>query len=140
MTFTRKYKTALIVILISITITLTGCVERKLTINTQPQGALVELNDEEIGTTPVTVNFNWYGHYNVRIEKPGFETLNTHRNLKAPIHDTFGLDFITGVLWPGQIVDEYEWTFKLSPYIPAERETLIRDAYQMRHRTLTEVQ
>jgi hypothetical protein len=36
-----------------------GCVERELTINTKPEGALVILNDEEIGTSPVTVSFNW---------------------------------------------------------------------------------
>jgi len=51
-----------------------GCVERRLTINTEPQGALVILNDEEIGESPVTVNFNWYGDYWVRIRKEGYET------------------------------------------------------------------
>ncbi len=140
MTFARKYKKLSIVILTALTLAISGCVERKLTINTMPQGALVELNDEQIGTTPVTVNFNWYGHYNIRIEKPGYETLNTNRKLKAPLHDNFGLDFITGVLWPGRIVDEYEWTFKLSPYIPAQREVLIKDAYEMRNRTIREIQ
>ena len=62
---------------------LCGCVERRLTINTKPQGALVTLNDEEIGESPVTVNFNWYGDYCVRISKEGYETLNTHQDLKA---------------------------------------------------------
>ena len=52
-------------------IVLAGCVERKLTINTKPQGALVALNDEEIGESPVTVSFNWYGDYCVRISKEG---------------------------------------------------------------------
>ena len=33
-----------------ITLAAAGCVERQLTINTQPQGAVVTLNDEEIGT------------------------------------------------------------------------------------------
>ena len=59
---------------------ITGCVERKLTINTEPQGALVILNYEEIGTSPVTVSFSWYGDYRVRISKQGYETLNTHRD------------------------------------------------------------
>ena len=40
---------------------LSGCVERRLTINTMPQGGLIVLNDEEIGTSPVTVSFNWSG-------------------------------------------------------------------------------
>ena len=70
-----------------------GCVERKLTINTEPQGALVVLNDEEIGISPVTVAFNWYGDYKVRINKDGFQALNTHRKLDRPTRDKFPADF-----------------------------------------------
>ena len=68
-----------------------GCLERQLTIKTNPAAALVELNDEEIGVSPVTVNFNWYGDYNVRISKEGYETLKTHRRLKGPWYDQFSV-------------------------------------------------
>ena len=113
-----------------------GCVNRKLTINTAPQGAVVVLNDEEIGVSPVTVAFSWYGDYKIRIEKEGFDTLSTHRMLKGPLHDKFPLDFFAEVLWPGQIVDEYDWTFELEPYSPPQRAELIRSAEAMRERTL----
>ncbi len=103
----------------------TGCVERKLTINTEPQGALVALNDEEIGISPVTVEFNWYGDYKVRIIKDGYAIVNTHRKLDAPAHDGFPLDFFYEVLWPGLVVDEYEWTFALPKYQPPARQDLI---------------
>jgi len=108
-------------------IILGGCVERKLTINTQPQGALVTLNDEEIGTSPVTVSFEWYGDYDVRISKEGFETLKTHRNLKAPWYDNFPFDLFTW-LNPERVVDEYEWTFELAPKKAISREALIQNA------------
>ena len=108
-------------------IILGGCVERKLTINTQPQGALVTLNDEEIGTSPVTVSFEWYGDYDVRISKEGFETLKTHRNLKAPWYDNFPFDLFTW-LNPERTVDEYEWTFELAPKKAISREALIQNA------------
>ena len=111
---------------------LTGCIERRLTVNTNPQGALVTLNDEEIGTSPVTVEFNWYGDYNIRIAKEGYQTLNTHRLLEAPAHDKFPQDFFFGVLWPERIVDEYEWTFDLQTYTPPARAGLIEKANQMR--------
>ncbi len=109
-----------------------GCVERKLTIKTEPQEALVVLNDEEIGTSPVTVSFEWYGDYNVRISKEGFETLKTHRNLKAPWYDKFPFDFFAGVLNPKRIVDEYEWTFELSTKKQISREELIRNAEELK--------
>lgn len=107
-----------------------GCVERKLTINTKPQGALVFLNDEEIGESPVTVNFEWYGDYNVRISKEDYETLKTHRDLKSPWYDEVPFDFFAEIIYPGRIVDSYEWTFELSPRQQISREELIRRAQE----------
>ena len=43
-----------------------GCVERKLVIGSSPEGALLQVNDVEIGRTPVTVPFKWYGDYDLR--------------------------------------------------------------------------
>lgn len=105
-----------------------GCIERRLTINTVPSGALVSLNDEEIGVSPVTVNFNWYGDYRIQIIKEGYDIFNTHRELKAPLYDTMPFDFFTGVLWPGRIVDAYEWSFELKPYVEMNRDELIQKA------------
>ena len=105
-----------------------GCIERELTINTKPQGASVALNDEQIGMSPVTVSFNWYGDYNVRISKEGYETLNTHLKLKAPWYDHFPFDFFAGVVWPGRIVDSYNWTFNLEEQKEISREQLIQKA------------
>ena len=111
---------------------LSGCVERKLTINTQPQGAIVLLNDEEIGTSPVTVAFNWYGDYNVTVRKEGFETLKTHRRLKGPWYDKFPFDFFAQILNPKRIVDSFEWTFELAPKQQIDREQLIQNAQELK--------
>ena len=118
---------------------LSGCVERKLTIVTEPPAAIVWLNDEEIGTTPVTVNFNWYGDYNVRIEKPGHEIVNTHRLLERPAHDRFPLDFFAEVIWPGTIKDAYTWTFDLELYQQASAAELIEQSHQMRDQANNEL-
>ena len=113
-------------------VNLAGCVERKLTINTKPQDALVVLNDEEIGKSPVTVSFNWYGDYCVRIMKEGYETLNTHRELKGPWYDDFPFDFFAQIVNPNRIVDSYEWTFELLPKQEISREELIKSALEMK--------
>ena len=109
-----------------------GCVERRLTINTRPAGALVVLNDEEIGASPVTVPFNWYGDYGVMIRKEGFETLKTHRELKGPWYDKFPFDFFAQILNPKRIVDSYEWTFELEEKKQIDREELIRSAQELK--------
>lgn len=117
---------------------LAGCVERKLTVTTEPPGAIVKLNDEEIGTSPVTVRFKWYGDYKILIQKPGYETINTHRKLEGPRHDHFPFDFFAETLTPEQIVDSYEWHFDLEPYEPMDRERLIDDAESLRYRAVSE--
>jgi hypothetical protein len=109
-----------------------GCVERRLTINTEPQGAIVVLNDEEIGTSPATVSFEWYGDYNVAIRKEGFETLKTHRKLKAPSYDAFPFDFFAQLIVPDRIIDSYEWTFELEEKRQIGREELIQNARQLK--------
>ena len=109
-----------------------GCVERKLTINTNPSGALVLLNDEEIGVSPATVLFNWYGDYNVTIRKPGCDTLQTHRKLAPPWYDYFPFDFFAEILYPGRIVDSYEWSFDLAPKKEIDRNELIQAAEQLK--------
>jgi len=138
---TRKsfpVKLILICVGLSVALVPAGCVERKLTINTEPAGALVWLNDEEIGASPVTVEFNWYGDYKVRISKEGYETLDTHRELKAPLHDGLPFDFFAEIIWPGRIVDEYEWSFRLAEYQPPKRADLIEAAQQMQQMAAAE--
>jgi len=109
-----------------------GCVERQLTINTEPQGAVITLNDEEIGTSPVTVSFNWYGDYCVRISKEGYETLDTHKELKGPWYDKFPFDFFAQILSPKRTVDKYEWTFTLKEKQQITPQELVEKAEQLR--------
>lgn len=124
---------AIVIVCVIISMLLSGCVERKLTIKTNPEDALVTLNDEEIGLSPVTVNFNWYGDYYVRIQKEGYDTLNTHRELKGPWYDYFPFDFFAQIVNPSRIVDTYEWTFDLAPARPISREELIQNAQRMQN-------
>jgi len=123
----------LVLMLISLAVAILcfGCVEHRLTINTEPEGALVFLNDEEIGVSPVTASFNWYGDYSVRISKQGHKTLNTHRELKPPLHDHFPFDFFT-LLNPKRTVDSYEWRFKLAPRAQSSRKELIEAAQELK--------
>jgi len=128
----KRSSIALLVISLSVFLLVSGCVERKLTINTEPQGALIILNDEEIGTSPVTVSFEWYGDYWVRIRKDGYESLNTHRELKGPWYDIFPFDFFAQIISPNRTVDSYEWTFPLKPKKQISPEELIQAAERLK--------
>ena len=130
-------KRLLLGLLILICVT-SGCVERKLTIRTTPENAMVTLNDEEIGASPVTVSFQWYADYHVRVTKAGYTTLETHEKLKAPWYDYFPFDFFAQVLYPKRIVDEHEWSFDLTPLEPADRDTVIQQAQALQLEMQTE--
>jgi hypothetical protein len=121
-----------IIVSLIATLLLAGCVERRLSINTEPQGATVFLNDEEIGESPVMVSFEWYGDYNVRISKEGYETLKTHRKLKAPWYDGPPFDLLS-LLNPKRTVDSYEWSFTLEEKKQISRENLIQNAEKLKH-------
>ena len=61
-----------------------GCVERTMRVETNPPGALVYMNYQEVGRTPLERNFTWYGTYDVQVRNEGYETLKTRTKVIAP--------------------------------------------------------
>lgn len=115
-----------------------GCVRRTLTIATEPQGATVTLNDEQIGMSPVSRDFTWYGDYDVIIRKKGFQTLHTNVVVKTPWYEVSPIDFFFDVLWPGHIHDRHHYSFTLSPSVPLEHNELVRRATELRAQALSD--
>ncbi len=116
---------------------LIGCVERTITVRTDPPGALVSVNDVEKGRTPVTFPFTWYGQYRVLVEHPQYETLETSQGVSAPIYQWPVIDFVCEVLLPFKFHDHHDWSFTLEPRKPVSTEQLIDRAQDLRSQTLT---
>lgn len=93
---------------------LPGCLQRTLSITTEPPGALVWLNDVEIGITPLETDFTYYGGYDLRIRRPGYEPVVTTQRINPPLHERPVIDLFAE-MWPGRIHNRVEWTFALSP-------------------------
>ncbi len=91
---------------------LTGCVQRTISLTSRPSGALVYLNDEEVGRTPVTVPHLFYGVYSVRLELDGHKPRWTKREAKAPWWEMPGPDLV-GELFDARV--EQNWHFDLEP-------------------------
>lgn len=88
------------IVWLSIVLPLTaGCVQRTMTITSEPPGALVYMNNQEIGRTPLKRDFTWYGVYDVQLRKEGYETLNTKAMIIAPIWQWPPWDLLAE-LWP----------------------------------------
>jgi hypothetical protein len=91
-----------------------GCVRRTISITSTPAGALVWVNDQEIGRTPVDVDFVYYGTYDVRLVKDGYEPLLTFGDAAYPLWDLPGPDFFAELV-PATIHSEIEWHYDLQP-------------------------
>jgi PEGA domain-containing protein len=115
-----------------------GCVRRTITIETTPTGGTVFLNDEEIGQTPVSRDFTWYGDYDVVIRKDGHRTLGTNVEVFAPWYQIPPIDLFADVFWPGRIHDHRRFHFTLDDQSPTDADELIVRAVEMRARTLDE--
>ncbi|MFK7788704.1 MAG: PEGA domain-containing protein [Phycisphaeraceae bacterium] len=94
-----------------------GCVERRLMITSEPAGALVYLNDQEVGRTPLEVPFTWYGTYDVRLEREGYTTLQTEQLAERPWWEAPGPDLFAEAI-PNKSV-EIAWHLKMQPAVPA---------------------
>jgi hypothetical protein len=108
-----------------------GCVERKLTVTSEPEGALVYISDVEVGRTPLEMPFTWYGDYDVMLRLDGYKTLKTHANITPPVYEIPPLDFFSAIA-PWTYHDERHLHYELEKLeLPGDAE-LIRRAKEMR--------
>ena len=126
-------KRNILVILVVLTVLfVNGCVERLIKITTAPPGALVWLNGEEIGVTPLTVPFTWYGRYDLTLRKDGFQTIKTARETPVPFYQWPGIDFFSEVMLPANLVDQHDWHYSLTAHRPTDPNALIQRAQNLR--------
>ena len=112
-----------------------GCVERTLTITSEPPGALVYVSSVEVGRTPVKMPFTWYADYEVILRLQGYKTLKTHLKVDPPIYDVPPLDLLSE-LAPWTYHVHRHGHFKLTKAaLPSDAE-LIRRADALRDRAL----
>jgi hypothetical protein len=110
-----------------------GCVERMLTLESDPPGALVYMNDQEVGRTPLTTDFTWYGNYGVTVRKDGYDTLKTETNVKAPWWQWVPMDLFAEIL-PIPFRDHQRFAYTLEPAStqPADPQAMYDRAAELR--------
>ena len=91
-----------------------GCLQRTLVITSEPAGAVVWVNDVEVGRTPVETSFTFYGDYDVRLRLDGYEPLSTHRVAATPWYEYAPIDFFAQAV-PGGVETRIAWHFELEP-------------------------
>ncbi len=94
--------------------TLPGCIERRIYITSEPPGATVWVNDIEAGRTPTSVAFTYFGNYDVRLRKDGYEPLITKGEANPPVYEFPGPDIVATAV-PARIKTDVKWNYVLQP-------------------------
>ena len=101
-------------------------------IRSDPPGAVVYVDNYEIGTTPVATNFTYYGTRQIRLVKDGFETLTVMQPIRPPWYQIIPLDFIAENLIPSEIRDQRTLNYQLAPQMMVPTEQLLERAENLR--------
>ena len=111
-----------------------GCngVRRRLTITSEPSGAVVYLNNKEIGKTPIATNFLYSGTYNIRCYKEGYETTEKLCRTGTPWYLWPGFDFFSENFVPGEIRDEQSCHIELPLKREVPENELLEEATRLR--------
>lgn len=112
-----------------------GCVHRRMTIRSVPTGALVKVDGDEIGYTPVSVDFTYYGTREVTLTKDGYETQNVMQKVKTPWYQTFPLDAVSDNLLPFEVTNRHEFTYQLQPKVVVPTDELLNRGNLLRSET-----
>lgn len=113
----------------------TGCVRRRLTVRSNPPGALVYVDNQQIGTTPCSVDFTYYGTREIRLVKPGYETLTVNQPIPTPWYEVPGVDFFSENLTPMKIRDNRTVLYDMTPQIIVPTQHLLDRADELRQET-----
>jgi hypothetical protein len=111
-----------------------GCLERELVVDSNPDGALVYMNDQEVGRTPIRREFRWYGTYDVVVRKEGYEPLRTKTPVIAPAWLWVPFDFFVEIM-PFRFTDTHRVRYELKA---AGESTVDPDRMMARARELQE--
>src|SRR5688572_11144592 len=109
-----------------------GCVRRSLTVTSEPPGALVQLNGQEFGRTPVTRDFTWYGTYDVALRMEGYQTRKTTGKVIAPWWQWVPIDLLAELL-PLTDRRQLHYTMKPTTQETADPEQMLERAEGLRN-------
>jgi len=109
-----------------------GCVRRRLMIRSDPPGAMAYVDNQPIGTTPCATGFVYYGTREIRLVKPGFETLTVNQPIPAPWYQLPPFDFASENVVPHEIQDFRTVSFNMIPQVIVPPEQLLSRAEQLR--------
>lgn len=109
-----------------------GCVQRRLIVKTQPEGAAVLIDRKPVGYSPVSVPFTYYGTRDVQIEKDGYKPIRVQERVDPKWYNRFPVSFFTENFSPREIRDQRILDFQLQPKTMTGENELLDRANDLR--------
>lgn len=111
---------------------LTGCVERRFVITSDPPGAVVfDEKGEPLGATPTDRQFTYYGKYRFMLVRDGFQTQVVEEHFRTPWYEIFPVDFISEVLVPIRFRDVRRLHYTMQPAQVVPPEAVLQSGTQL---------
>lgn len=109
-----------------------GCVHRRMSINSTPPGALVLLEGEEVGYTPMSLDFTYYGTRELTLIKDGYKTLTVMQKVPAPWYQRGPMEFVSDNFAFTKINNLHEFSYSLEPQEPTSSQDLLQRANDLK--------
>jgi hypothetical protein len=108
-------------------------VERSIWVDSDPRGARVFIDNEEVGKTPLENHkFIHYGTRRITVMAPGYKTISTYERIGAPIYEWFPIDFFFELLLPVKVEDQHKFLYILEPEPELNVQEFIKQAQEFR--------
>lgn len=127
-----RLRCTLVALALAALVTGPGCVRRRLMVRSNPPGAMVYVDNQPVGSTPCATSFVYYGTREIRLVKPGYETLTVKQPIPAPWYEIPPIDFASENLVPSEINDFRTVNYTLTPSVIVPTEQLLSRAEQLR--------
>jgi hypothetical protein len=111
---------------------LSGCVHRRVTIHSDPPGALAKIDGKVIGYTPTSFDYTWYGERRIELLKDGYETQSQLINFGAPWYQRFPFEFLSDNFAGTHIQDRRQVRIGMQPRRRDSSADVVRRADSLR--------
>ena len=134
--FSKVFRIALVLMMVSCLITNVGCLRRRMLINSFPEGPAVTVDHQPVGYTPVTVPFEYAGTREIMLEKDGFKPVRIRQPIKTPWYLNPPFSLVTENFAFREVNDLQVFEFQLEPLQQVNDQNLIDRAENLRGQVL----
>ena len=92
----------------------------------------MRIDGKDIGYTPASIDFTWYGTREIQLLKDGYETQTQLVNISPPWYQVFPLDFVSDNFLGTHIRDHRRLDIPMQPRMESDTSNVIQRGRALR--------